>query len=70
MAGESNVLPDIGVEDDAVALDALRVSESRRAWNFRFVVASASGRCDVVATTVVAEGGGGGGGGRDGVAGI
>jgi len=53
-----------------VALDALRVSESRRAWNFRFVVASASGRCDVVATTVVAEGGGGGGGGRDGVAGI
>lgn len=63
LAGESNVLPDIGVEEDAAALDVVRVSESRREWNLRFVVASASGRCDVVAE-------GGGGGGRDGVAGI
>jgi len=68
LAGESNVLPDIGVEDDAVALDVVRVSESRREWNLRFVVASASGRCDAVTVVVVAEGGGGGG--RDGVAGI
>jgi len=67
-AGESNVLPEVGVEDAAVALEVVRVMESRREWNFRLVVASASGRCNV--PTVVLANDGSGGGGRDGVAGI
>jgi len=68
-AGESNVLPEIGIVEDEVALVEVRVRESRRVWNFRLVVASASGRCDVVFVSVD-EAGGGGGGGRDGAAGI
>jgi len=66
-AGESNRLPEIGVEDVAVALEVVRVRDPRREWNFRFVVAKASGRCDVV-LAVVDDGGEGGA--RDGVAGI
>lgn len=70
LAGESKALPEMGTAEDEVTLVDVRVRESRRVWNFRLVVASASGRCDVVSASVDGGGGGGGGGERDGVASI